>query len=96
MAKERPSRQNPNFRVIDGERNSFADSMADRIMGEIGDSLPFEIIEGGGTAETVNDRNVRVISLDPKGVLYISSEMITPEKPENSRISFINRIKRIF
>lgn len=58
MARERISWQNPNFRVIDGTGNSTGASkdprpisLVDRVMDEIGDTLPFEIIEGGRTEE---------------------------------------------
>lgn len=105
MARERNPWQNHGLRVIDGEGknvdalkdSSSAIGMADRVMEESGDSLPLEIIEGGKTEETVNDRKVRIISpLIPKGIFYVVWEMIASEKPVNSGMSLFDRIKKIF
>lgn len=57
------------FKIYDGEGKGAgvienlnpADNMADRVMEEIGDSFPFQIIEGGRKDKTVRDRNVIVV-----------------------------------
>lgn len=100
------SRQNPKLRVIvGGEGKDFsavgdsgsADNMTDRVMAETADSFPFQIIEGGKTEETINDRKVRVIPpLAPKGIFYVVWQMINSEKPVNSGMSLLDRIKKIF
>lgn len=87
--------QNPKFRVIDGERkgtdalkdSSSAVNMADRVMEEIGDNLPFEIIEGGRIEDAAGDR---VVS-GSKGVLHVVWDSSRPT--ENS---FLNRVKKLF
>lgn len=83
MVKERIAWQNPNFRVIDGmkedvdaSRDSRPISFVDRVMDEIGDALPFEIIEGGKTEATVNDRIVMVV-FDLSEIPQIKSKTTT-------------------
>ncbi|MEK7159925.1 MAG: hypothetical protein AAB702_00390 [Patescibacteria group bacterium] len=91
MARERLLWQNSKLRIIDGEGKavegpedlSSAASMADRVMEEIGDSVPFEIIEGGRTAEAAGDR---VVS-SSKGMLHVVWDSARPR--ENS---FLNKI----
>lgn len=105
MTKEKIPWQNPNFRVIDGEGKSTdaikdssfssAANMADRVKESNGDSLPLEIIEGGKTEETPNDRNVRVERIGPKNLPQIVWEMVDPArvkiKFKNNILSFFHR-----
>lgn len=86
MARERISWQNPNFRVIDGTREEEdvskdprPTSFVDRVMDEIGDTLPFEIIEGGKTEETVTDRIVMVV-FDSSEIPQIRSKTMSKLK----------------
>ena len=46
----------------------------------MGDSAPFQIIEGGRTEETVNDRDVRIEYVGPKNLPQIVWDMTTPAK----------------
>lgn len=99
MTRERISWQNPNFRVIDGMGNStdaLKDprpiGLVDRVMDEIGDTLPFEIIEGGRTEATVNDR-VAIVIFDSSEIPQIKSKRTSNLKRNWDR--FIDAIIRL-
>lgn len=94
MVRERIAWQNPNFRVIDGtgegvdvSKDPSHTSLVDRVMDEIGDTLPFEIIEGGRIEEAVGDR---VVS-GSKGMVHVVWDSSHPT--ENS---FLDRVKKLF
>ena len=101
MAREKIAWQNPNLRIIDGGVNNSDVNMTDRIMEQIGDNMPSDIMEDEKTKETANDRNVRIIPFNSNGISYIiweSKHSVEAEESQKSirRNSFLDRLKRFF
>lgn len=90
------------FKIYDGEGKGTgvienlnpADNMTDRVMEEIGDSFPFQTIEGGRAAG-INDGQIS----SSKEILHLVWDSIRDvknregQKPANS---FLDRVNRFF
>ena len=98
---------NPNWTIIDGNGNGAENisievynarkSFTERVMEEIGDSVPFEILDGGikDGKKGVKNPQVTVVFIGPKKLPMIIVADEKPNKPQglgHNIISFLRKV----